>query len=340
MIIHLVLDGVAEGPLGVGVDVVDTAQRLLAVLPGAGRLRAGALKQRVVSLDGKPVRSGTGRSISVHGALRVRDLVPGDVLVLPGLSAVNAAAIEALVASPPVLQVLGLLRRAHAKGATLGASCSATFVLAASGLLAGHSATTTWWLAPEFMRRFPDVTLQADQMVVESGGVLTAGSSFAHADLMLALLSRIAGPSLAHLVMRYLVLDERPSQARYMVMEHLRSADPVLRALEKFVAANLHRQLRLEDLARATATSARTLARRVEAGLGMTPHAFVQRLRVDRAAHLLETTGDSVDEVAARVGYADAAAFRRVFKRHTGQTPRGRAATPRRSAKRSSRGRA
>ena len=56
----------------------------------------------------------------------------------------------------------------------------------------------------------------------------------------------------------------------------------------------------------------------------MTPQRFVQRVRVAHAEHLLETTRASVEEVAARVGYADPAAFRRVFRRHTGASPRGR----------------
>jgi transcriptional regulator GlxA family with amidase domain len=42
--------------------------------------------------------------------------------------------------------------------------------------------------------------------------------------------------------------------------------------------------------------------------------------------HLLETTQRPVDEVAAGVGYADAAAFRRVFRRETGEAPRERRA--------------
>ncbi|MGE6757789.1 GlxA family transcriptional regulator [Corallococcus interemptor] len=329
MITHVVLDGVAEGPLGVGLDAVAAAARLaeagLAPMPR----RAEPLRQRVVSLDGRSVRSGTGRPVSVDGALSLRSVKAGDVLLVPGLSAVSERAIERLLSRDDTARVLELLARASAKGAVVAASCSATFVVAASGLLEGGSATTTWWLVPVFARRFPQVTVRSDRMVVESGGVFTAGSAFAHADLMLALLARVASPSLAHLVARYLVLDERVSQSRYMVMEHLRVADPALSAVERFVAANLGRQLSLEELAHAAATSTRTLARRVQAGLGMTPLEFVQRVRVAHASHLLETTHESVEAISARVGYADAAAFRRVYRRYAGETPRGRAARKR-----------
>jgi transcriptional regulator GlxA family with amidase domain len=111
-----------------------------------------------------------------------------------------------------------------------------------------------------------------------------------------------------------------------MVLDHLRSADPVIRALERFIGSNIERQVTLKQMARATATSPRTLARKVASALGTTPLRFAQRLRIAQAVHLLETSPRSVDEVAARVGYADAAAFRRVFRRETGEAPHARRA--------------
>ena len=315
-----------EGALGLGLDVIDTASRLVR----AGRLplprRHTSLEQRVVSHDGKAVHSAQGRSIAVDGALSLRSIRAGDVLVVPGVFATKDSSVERLLARADVQRIVALLPRAAAKGALLAASCSATFFLGAAGLLDGGSATTTWWLMPFFARRFPDVRLRVDRMLVDNGGVLTAGSAFAHADLMLAIVARVTSPALSNLVARYLVLDARASQSRYMVMEHLRSFDPLLRTLEEFVAHNIDRQLSLAELARAAGTSPRTLARRVNAAVAMTPQRFVQRLRVTHAAHLLETTREPVEQVAARVGYADAAAFRRIFRRHAGETPRGRGA--------------
>jgi transcriptional regulator GlxA family with amidase domain len=251
-----------------------------------------------------------------------RAVKKGDLVVIPGIFATKDSSIERLLSRADVRRVVSLLPAMAKKGALVAASCSATFLVGASGLLDGGSATTTWWLMPFFARRFPLVALRADRMVIDDGKVITAGSAFAHADLMLAVVARIAGPSLAELAARYLVLDTRASQSRYMVMSHLQSIDPLLRALEEFVAANVARQVSLDELARAAGVSPRTLARRVEIGLGMTPGRFVQRVRVAHAVHLLETTRESVEEVATRVGYADPAAFRRTFLRHTGTSPR------------------
>lgn len=326
MITHVVFDGVADGSLGVALDIVVTAARLaragLAAVPGRHR----GLRQRVVSVDGRPVRTGAGRTLAVDAALPRRGPGPGDVLVLPGLGAATPGEVDALLARADVRLGVDLLSRAAAKGALVAASCSATFVLAAAGVLDGREATTTWWLGSAFAARFPRVVLRPDRMVVGSGGVLTAGSAFAHADLMLAIVARTLSPSLAHLVARYLVLDERVSQARYMVMDHLRSADPMVHALEAFVTANVERQLTIPEMARAASTSPRTLARRVEKALGTTPQRFAQRVRVAKAVHLLETTQRSVDDVAACVGYADPAAFRRIFRRETGDAPGARRA--------------
>ena len=89
--------------------------------------RAEPLRQRVVSLDGNPVRSGTGRPVSVDGALSLRSVKAGDVLLVPGLSAVSERAIERLLSRDDTARVLDLLARASAKGAVVAAS-SATIV--------------------------------------------------------------------------------------------------------------------------------------------------------------------------------------------------------------------
>jgi len=54
---------------------------------------------------------------------------------------------------------------------------------------------------------------------------------------------------------------------------------------------------------------------------GLTPIAYVQRLRIEDAKRRLERTDVSVDEISWRVGYEDAAFFRRLFKRTTGLAP-------------------
>ena len=49
--------------------------------------------------------------------------------------------------------------------------------------------------------------------------------------------------------------------------------------------------------------------------LGKSPLSYFQALRVERAVHLLKTGNASVDEIAARVGYADGTTLRTLLRR-------------------------
>jgi transcriptional regulator GlxA family with amidase domain len=65
----------------------------------------------------------------------------------------------------------------------------------------------------------------------------------------------------------------------------------------------------------------RTLKRRFKAATGLPLIEYLQNLRIEHGKHLLESTSLPVEEVSARVGYADASFFRRLFKRLAGLTP-------------------
>lgn len=109
-------------------------------------------------------------------------------------------------------------------GAMLAAPCASTFLLADTGLLDGRRATTTWWLAPLFRRRYPKVELVTDQIVVADWPIATGGAAMAQMDLMLAIVGRFAGPSLAKRCANYLLLDERHSQAPFMAIAYCQLA--------------------------------------------------------------------------------------------------------------------
>ncbi|HET8889661.1 MAG TPA: AraC family transcriptional regulator [Candidatus Angelobacter sp.] len=71
----------------------------------------------------------------------------------------------------------------------------------------------------------------------------------------------------------------------------------------------------VEDLARRVGLSRTRFADRFRHFLGEPPMAYLARWRVKLGAELLQSTEDSVAEVAATVGYGSEAAFNRAFKR-------------------------
>ncbi|HZF32138.1 MAG TPA: helix-turn-helix transcriptional regulator, partial [Gammaproteobacteria bacterium] len=69
-------------------------------------------------------------------------------------------------------------------------------------------------------------------------------------------------------------------------------------------------------------TSKRNLTRRFRDATGESPKEYIQRVRIDRAKSLLETSDMPVEQIAERVGYADTSAFTRQFSRQTMMTPK------------------
>ena len=106
-----------------------------------------------------------------------------------------------------------------------------------------------------------------------------------------------------------------------MIQEHIRSTDPVVVAAERWIDANLSSPISVTALSAQLAVSPKTLARRIEEATGVSPVKLIQRRRLMRAAHLIETTTLSVEAIAAKVGYQDGTSLRKLVKREFGTTP-------------------
>ena len=102
-------------------------------------------------------------------------------------------------------------------------------------------------------------------------------------------------------------------------MAHLAHTDPLIRQFECWARGRLVEGFSLDQAAQALATSKRTLARRMRSVLGKSPLAFFQDLRIERAVNLLRTSGASVDQIAAQVGYAEGVTLRALLRRRLGR---------------------
>ena len=76
-----------------------------------------------------------------------------------------------------------------------------------------------------------------------------------------------------------------------------------------------------EALAEDLGISPRQLRRRLRAISGESPHAMIQRLRLERAAQLLEARAGTVAEIAYRVGFKNADHFSTAYRKHFGHPP-------------------
>ncbi|MDQ0559038.1 transcriptional regulator GlxA family with amidase domain [Rhizobium mesoamericanum] len=239
-----------------------------------------------------------------------------DILIVPGRLTGPAEAEEA----KPYAR--WLLDR-HAQGATLAASCGGTFILAATGLLAGRPATTHWLFAERFRERFPDVRMEPDKIVIEDGDIITAGGLMAWTDLGLRIVDRLLGPSVTIETGKFLLIDPAGREQRHYsnFSPRLTHGDEAILKVQHWLQERGGRPASIADMAGQAKLEERTFLRRFKTATGMKPIEYVQHLRIGKARELLEFTRRTVDQIAWSVGYEDAAAFRRVFNRILGLSP-------------------
>jgi AraC family transcriptional regulator len=142
------------------------------------------------------------------------------------------------------------------------------------------------------------------------------------------------------------IAEERPGQSRmldallqqlavHLLREHVRvrrsptiersRVGPVDRRLRRAVElmhAHADAELSLDDLADAAALSPSHFAHLFKDLVGLTPHAYLTNLRLERARALLIETELPVTEIAARVGFRSPSHFATAFRAVTGVSPR------------------
>lgn len=306
----LTLDGVFDTGLSTVLDAFATANELAAMTG----LQTPRFEVTLIGLRrGTKTSQGLRVPVTAASAAGIPELV-----IVPAIGHKMPEPLVRALSTNEVQDAGGQLRHWAAEGSRVAAACIGTFVLAESTLLDGEEATTTWWLAPLFRQRYPQVRLDESRIIVHSNRIVTAGAALSHLDMALSLI-KLASPELASLTAKYLVVDERSSQSIYAIPHHLAHADPMVERFERWARANLGQGFSLDEAARTLSTSKRTLSRRMHAVLGKSPLAYFQDLRVERAVHLLSTSNASVDQVAQQLGYAEGVTLRTLLRRRLGR---------------------
>ena len=245
-----------------------------------------------------------------------------DALVLPGIDHRDTGELAGLI--DRLLPEQQAIRNFAKSGKLLASSCSSTCLVAHAGLLDGRRATTSWWLGNYFRKQFPQVRLDAEELVVRDGEFISSGGVTSFLDLALWLVGYFGGEALRQTAAKVLVVDgNRSSQAPYVAaaMMHDQGHAVVERA-RRWLNRQLGQPWTMAQLAEHCHTSPRTLLRRFQETIGMSPVRYAQQLSVERAKALLESTRLSLEEITHRCGYEDPATFSKVFKRWVQATPR------------------
>lgn len=211
----------------------------------------------------------------------------------------------------------------HKHGVTLASVCAGAFVLAETGLIDHRPATTHWAFAETLAKRFPNVQVAAQNMVIDDGDILTAGGILAWTDLGLTIVAKLLGPSVMLATARFLLVDPpRLHQNTYKAfIAHFDHGDSAILAAQHLIHKDVSQTFVITDLASKVGLSERTFLRRFVKATGYKPLEYVQQARIMKARDALELTNRTIDDIAYSVGYSDTTAFRKIFQKITGILP-------------------
>lgn len=279
----------------------------------------------VVSCDGNPVNTNQNIQIPAIGLDNPEDILAADAVILASAFVTNREEFQSYLNEfEPLFEPLRIFA---SSGKPVAAYCSGTLMLAASGVLNHRSATTVWWLKEMFERNFPAVNLCMDKLVISDEQFHTAGATTSNLSLALHLIGLLAGEQIAHQLAKILLIDpNRISQQAFMSMDLSAGVnqhkDELVRQIQSWMQEHIAQSFLLDDIADKFAVGKRTMIRRFKKALNETPASYMQRLRVDEAKRLLETTEFGLEKIVERVGYEDVSSFRKLFIQLTSLSPR------------------
>ena len=295
------------------VDIFSVANALSQLRPATERV---SFDTQWVSVNGGMVACGDGMAFSTAALQEC----PLDVLVVPGMLHGDMR---------PLLQgslaaECAALQEVARNGALLASICSGSFLLAHAGLLDERRATTSWWLNKLFRKHFPAVELDTEELITWDAPFLSSGAITAYADLGLWLIGHFGGDPLRQMSAKVMAADSnRSSQAPYISEAILADGGhAVVERARRWLNQRLDQEWDIAELAEYCNTSSRTLLRRFQKAVGLSPVQYTQQLRVERAKALLESTMLSLEDITGRCGYANVSTFSIVFKRWAQVTPR------------------
>jgi len=212
----------------------------------------------------------------------------------------------------------------HKQGAVICAVCAGAFILANTGLLNNRPATTHWGLSDQLQTLFTEVEVNAEKIIINDGDLITAGGLMSWMDLGLELVAQFLTPAVMRQLGKFLIIDTAPREQRYYQSfnPRLDHGDDVIHKTQTHIQAKFHTRLTVASLAKKSHLSERTFARHFIQATGFKANEYLQRLRIQKACELLESTKKTFEVIAYDVGYEDVSACRKSFVKIIGLTPK------------------
>lgn len=259
----------------------------------------------------------SGGLITVHAELLSEQTVTPDLIIIPAFDQ------EADVALEANKDFIPWIVEQHAKGTEVASLCMGAFILAATGLMDGKKCATHWAAANEFTKLFPNVTLVAEKVICDEGGLYSSGAAHSYLNLILYLIEKYAGREMTILCAKVFAIEiERKSQSAFIMFKgQTEHNDEAVKKVQQYIEQNFQDKISVDQLADMSGISRRSFERRFKKATTNTVAEYIQRVKIEAVKKDLETSDKNINEAMYDVGYNDTKAFRGTFKRITGLSP-------------------
>jgi transcriptional regulator GlxA family with amidase domain len=269
----------------------------------------------LISGDGKPVKSSSGHPLIA--AVSIRSKQQYDLIYVPGFI---GDVEEVLNTGSKSCQ---WLKKQWNAGAIISAACNGNFLIAETGLLSKKKATTHWSVAREFRIRYTDVRLEPEKILIDEGDIISAAGVMACLNLAIYIVHRFGSPELAAMSSKIFLVDAgRKIQSPYEIFLPRKHGDDQVLRIQEWLEQHSREPITLEVIAEHSNIGRRTLLRRFKTATGDTPLVYIQKIRIEKAKRLLESSMDTFNEITWKVGYENAGTFQKLFKSETGLSPK------------------
>jgi transcriptional regulator GlxA family with amidase domain len=202
--------------------------------------------------------------------------------------------------------------------------CSGALIAAAAGLLDGRRCTTHHELIAQLKREHPRALVEEDRIFVIDGAIATSAGITAGIDLALAAIHDHCGASIASAVARDLVVYWRRAGGDPQLsplIDHRNHLHPAVHRAQDAIVADPRAAWDAEQIAASAFVSQRHIRRLFVEHAGITPIAYVNRIRIAIAKQILQSESASVERVAERVGFGSARQLREAWRREASGIP-------------------
>ena len=267
----------------------------------------------IYTLDGEPVRASNGLEITPDDSI---DKSPDmSILFVCGGVEISDCWSKSMKFA---------LRKIASRNITMGALCTATYLLARAGLVDGYRCTIHWENIASMREEYPKTHFSDDLFHIDRDRITCAGGQ-SSLDMMLKVISNSHGAKLAAQISEQFMCERirgTEDRQRIPLKLHLGANQPILTEAVTLMEANLEEPISLDELSSYVGISRRQLERLFQKHLSCVPTRYYLNLRLNRARLLLLQTSKSIVDIALACGFISAPHFSKCYRDMFGIPPR------------------